>query len=581
MSGRGRGINNAPAWMNERGGSDRGDPNRPPDAYPPPPPPSRYRPADYFDDRPVPGGGGGYNNSNDHRGPFRRGPPPRGGGGRDNHRGPPRGGGGGGGGHSRGPSRRPPPGVIVFHSREEEDAWVEDRRRKRQARPSKFDQAPVGLGAVTTAAVNPVEVAAAAAAALAAAAGPQQTRHARRLYVGNLPIGVTEEQIHREFRHAIETAYVPPPPLTEDPILSVYINHERRFCFLEFKTVEMTTACMTLDGYTLQGQSLKIKRPNDYSEALAPRVHPSALPNLDVSRLGMISGTLLDGPNKIFIGGLHYHLTDAQVLELLQAFGPVKAFHLVKADPEGVLSKGYCFVEYVDPNVTHTAIQGLNGMDIGGGKSLTARLAGERSGDMPGASHSAAPAAESLASGPGQPPPNRTIVHGYDIEALVDAAMGKGTMPTQPVYVDAMGVPLTRIIPLALQIATAAAEATSNMAGSGTNAASPAPNNAPGRVLVLHNMVQSEDLATSEDYAALKEEVQEECAKFGVLKSVVIPRSAEGSTAPSAIGKIFLQYSTAEEAAKATRELQGRQFGDAVVQVTTLSEDDFETGKLR
>ena len=469
--------------------------------------------------------------------------------------------------------------MIVFHSREEEDAWVEERRRKRQARPSKFDQAPAGLGAVAAAGVNPVEVAAAAAAALAAAAGPQQTRHARRLYVGNLPIGVTEEQIHREFRHAIETAYVPPPPLTEDPILSVYINHERRFCFLEFKTVEMTTACMTLDGYTLQGQSLKIKRPNDYSEALAPRVHPSALPNLDVSRLGMISGTILDGPNKIFIGGLHYHLTDAQVLELLQAFGPVKAFHLVKADPEGVLSKGYCFVEYVDPNVTHTAIQGLNGMDIGGGKSLTARLAGERSGDMAGTSHSVVPAAESLASAPGQPPPNRTIVHGYDIEALVDAAMGKGTMPTQPVYVDAMGVPLTRIIPLALQVAKAAAEATSNTTGPAANGGAPA--NGPGRVLVLHNMVQSEDLATSEDYAALKQEVQEECAKFGVLKSVVIPRNAEGAVAPSAVGKIFLQYNTPEEAAKATQELQGRQFGDAVVQVTTLSEDDFETGKLR
>ena len=568
MSGRGRGINNAPAWMNDQHG---GGPGAPPAA---PPPPSRYRPADYFDDRPVPGSGGGYNNND--RGPFRRGPPPPRGGGRD-YRGPPRG--GGGGGRPRGPPRRPPPGIVVFHSREEEDAWVEERRRKRQARPSKFDQAPAGFSAAA-AVVNPVDVAAAAAAALAAAAGPQQTRHARRLYVGNLPIGVTEEQIHKEFRHAIETAYIPPPHLTEDPILSVYINHERRFCFLEFKTVEMTTACMNLDGYMLQGQSLKIKRPNDYSEALAPRVHPSALPNLDVSRLGMISGTVLDGPNKIFIGGLHYHLTDAQVLELLQAFGPVKAFHLVKADPEGVLSKGYCFVEYVDPNVTHPAIQGLNGMDIGGGKSLTARLAGERAGDMMGMSHSPVPAAATLASAPGQPPPNRTIVHGYDIEALVDAAMGKAMMPTQPVYVDAMGVPLTRIIPLALQVATAAAEATT------LNAVDPATNgvaasaSAPSRVLVLHNMVQSEDLATSEDYAALKQEVQEECAKFGVLKSVVIPRNAEGSTLPSAVGKIFLQYSTVEEAARATQELQGRQFGDSVVQVTTLSEDDFETGKL-
>ena len=318
MSGRGRGIVNTPAWMNDpqHGGAVGG-------GAPPPPPPQAgrsSRPLDYFDDRPIQG-----NFFRDRGPPGRRGPPPHHrGGGRSNdyhnRRGPPPRGGGG-------PRGRPPPGVIVFRSREEEDAWVEERRRKRQARASKFDQGPAGLAGTSAAAaaVNPADVAAAAAAALAAAAGPQQTRHARRLYVGNLPIGVTEDQIHVEFSQAIERAYVPPPPLTEDPILSVYINHERRFCFLEFKTVEMTTACMSLDGYTLQGQALKIKRPNDYSEALAPRVHPSALPNLDVSRLGMISGTVLDGPNKIFIGGLHYHLTDAQVLELLQAFGPVKA----------------------------------------------------------------------------------------------------------------------------------------------------------------------------------------------------------------------------------------------------------------
>jgi splicing factor U2AF subunit len=54
------------------------------------------------------------------------------------------------------------------------------------------------------------------------------------------------------------------------------------------------------------------------------------MPELDVSRLGIISPTVLGGPNKIFIGGLHYHFTNSQVLELLQAFGKVKAFHLVK-----------------------------------------------------------------------------------------------------------------------------------------------------------------------------------------------------------------------------------------------------------
>eukprot|EP00521_Asterionellopsis_glacialis_P018581 CAMPEP_0195298430 /NCGR_PEP_ID=MMETSP0707-20130614/23442_1 /TAXON_ID=33640 /ORGANISM="Asterionellopsis glacialis, Strain CCMP134" /LENGTH=121 /DNA_ID=CAMNT_0040360537 /DNA_START=58 /DNA_END=419 /DNA_ORIENTATION=+ len=121
----------------------------------------------------------------------------------------------------------------------------------------------------------------------------------------------------------------------------------------------MTTACMALDGINIMGKGkVKIKRPNDYNPSLAPPVHSSAVPLLDVSRLGIISGTVNDGPNKIFIGGLHYHLMDDQVLELLAAFGKVRAFHLVKEDADAVSSKGYCFVEYMDPAATPVAVMG-------------------------------------------------------------------------------------------------------------------------------------------------------------------------------------------------------------------------------
>jgi splicing factor U2AF subunit len=136
------------------------------------------------------------------------------------------------------------------------------------------------------------------------AAVPQQTRHARRLYIGNLPPHVTEQELHVFFRAAVEQALVEKLREGEDPILSVYINHERRFCFLEFKTVEMATACLALDGIDIEGKGkVKVKRPNDYNPTMAPKVHPSAIPQLDVSRLGIIGGTVQDGPNKIFIGG--------------------------------------------------------------------------------------------------------------------------------------------------------------------------------------------------------------------------------------------------------------------------------------
>jgi splicing factor U2AF 65 kDa subunit len=579
-----------------------------------------------------PGGGGGYNDGGG-----------RGGGGGYND------GGGRGGGYGAwdrdggGPpnSRRRkavPPNVIVFNSLHEEREWVAERRRKRQARKSRFDVTPQDMGLPFVAPLLALDPNASSLMSSMhspyAQASPQQllysdpshasspyyggggvgqqanmglplqTRHARRLYVGNLPLQITEDQILKAFREAIHLTLQPGPGVNvhdDDPILSVYINHERRFCFLEFKTVELCSACMALDGLeVVPGQPpVKVKRPNDYIPSQAP---PELFkPVLDLTKLGIISPTVLDGPNKIFIGGLHYHLQDNQVLELLQAFGKVKAFHLVKNEPDTSLSKGYCFVEYADPAVTAVAVAGLNGMDIGGGKSLTARLAGERGGmamPMPAVPPPLPPPSPASASGgfgtvPGH---DKTIVAGYDVEALVDAAMGQGHMPAGPTYFDAYQQPLTRVMPI-LPFATVArppppppvvaAAATpapaplNTMVSSSTTATPAAPPKEATRVLVLLNMVTDEDLATEEGHQGLVDEVREECAKFGVLNDIIIPREVGNGVEASALRKVFLLYASTRDALQAEKELTGRQFGSNVVDTLYYPEQAFIAGLLR
>ena len=289
---------------------------------------------------------------------------------------------------------------------------------------------------------------------------------------------VSEQDVHDFFRNAIRTALVVPEEgasssssrgsgsnvrrqyLDADPIISVYINRERRFAFLEFKTMEICTACLALDGIDVMGRGkVKVKRPNDYNPALAPSGSPSppgdggpssSAVQLDTSRLGIVSPSVPDGPHKIFIGGMPYHLTESQVLELLSAFGRVRAFHLVKADPAAATSKGYCFVEYGDQTVTQIAVVGLNGMDMGGGKQLSARMASAR-GNVPpggggggmGAGGAPSPGGDfmsgmggmmggGMAAGgaiaiPGAAVP--AVVDGVDVDALLNAAMGGGVLP--------------------------------------------------------------------------------------------------------------------------------------------------------
>ena len=48
----------------------------------------------------------------------------------------------------------------------------------------------------------------------------------------------------------------------------------------------------------------------------------------------------------------------------------------------------------------------------------------------------------------------------------------------------------------------------------------------------------------------------------------------------SAMLKIFLEYSTIQDAAKAERELSGRKFGSAVVACTYFGEKEYSSGQL-
>ncbi|KAK4051593.1 hypothetical protein OIV83_002733 [Microbotryomycetes sp. JL201] len=191
-------------------------------------------------------------------------------------------------------------------------------------------------------------------------------RQSRRLYVGNITTEATEEIIRHFFNSKLtEMGLLSDGKLGDDlhglglkgdePVISVHLNYEKNYAFVEFRNAEEATNALGFDGIIFQNSALKIRRPKDYIGAdneQAPHVP------------GVISTNVPDTPNKIFIGGLPSYLTDDQVIELLKSFGELRAFNLVKEGGTGQ-SKGFAFCEYVDPSVTEVACQGLNGMELG------------------------------------------------------------------------------------------------------------------------------------------------------------------------------------------------------------------------
>jgi len=140
------------------------------------------------------------------------------------------------------------------------------------------------------------------------------------------------------------------------------------------KSVELCEVGMKFDGIDFFGVALRIRRPNDYNAAAAAAIPRRPEPPLHLDRLEIVSTDVPEGPEKVFLGGLPYHLTTAQVKELLVPFGKLRSFNLIK-QINAVSNKGYCFFEFRDPSITDGAMAALRGIELGGGPLTAMRTA--------------------------------------------------------------------------------------------------------------------------------------------------------------------------------------------------------------
>ncbi|KAK0613020.1 hypothetical protein B0T17DRAFT_542551 [Bombardia bombarda] len=100
--------------------------------------------------------------------------------------------------------------------------------------------------------------------------------------------------------------------------------------------------------------------------------------------------------------------------------------------------------------------------------------------------------------------------------------------------------------------------------------------NEVGRVLQLLNMVTPDELTDNDDYEEIRDDVQEECEKFGKIVSLKIPRPVGVDRQSAGVGKIFIKFETVESATKALRALAGRKFADRTVVTTYFPEENFD-----
>jgi splicing factor U2AF subunit len=187
----------------------------------------------------------------------------------------------------------------------------------------------------------------------------QLNRQQRRIYVGNLPPNVSEDSISDFISNAFFKLEI--PGTEANAVVSTHLNTEKNFAYCEFKTNEEATEAMQLHGLKWDDHVLTVLRPRDY--------------NSQDSQLVLAGvGDVKESPFKIFVGGIPPYLSEENIRDLLEAFGELRTFKLIK-DPVTTLSKGFAICEYANPDVTDVACEGLHGLELGDNRLIMQRAA--------------------------------------------------------------------------------------------------------------------------------------------------------------------------------------------------------------
>ncbi|CAG7886151.1 unnamed protein product [Brassica rapa] len=388
------------------------------------------------------------------------------------------------------------------------------------------------------------------------------TRHARRVYVGGLSPQANEHvnYIHSlffaMFQHLILTLTYSPALQSVatffsqvmaavggntagpgDAVVNVYIKHEKKFAFGEMRFVEEASNAISLNEiiFELNRTQTKPRRTSDYNPSLAASLSPShPSPHLNLAAVGLTPGASggLEGPDRIFVGGLPYYFTELQVRELLESFGALKGFDLVK-DRETGNSKGYAFCVYQDVAVTDIACAALNGIKMGD-KTLTVRRANQ--GTM-------------------QPKPEQESILLYAQQQIAFQV---------------------KLVIVMLVMSLLRLNQLRNCCLFQVNMLQPGP--VATTVVCLTQVVNEDELRDDEEFEDIMDDMRQEGGKFGAFTNVLIPRPSPSGEPVAGLGKVFLKYGDTDGSSRARSGMNGRKFGGNEVIAVFYPEDKFDLG---
>jgi len=277
--------------------------------------------------------------------------------------------------------------------------------------------------------------------------------------------------------------------------------------YVEFRTIDLVEKALALTGTVVMGLPIMVQ----LTESERNKLHPGD------GSLNLPPGvTASHGSMQLYVGSLHFNLTESDIKQVFEPFGELEFVDLHR-DPMTGRSKGYAFVQYKRAEDARMALEQMEGFELAG-RTLRVNTVHEK-GTV---KYTVQDSLDESGGG--------------NLNAASRQALMQKLARTEPAF--SLPEPAPRPnIPQAMQ----------------------------SRSVLLKNMFDPEEETERDWDKDLAEDVKGECeSKYGAVTAIKVEKETQG--------EIYVKFDSIDSAKKAIQGLNGRWFGGRQVSAAFISD---------
>ncbi|KAK7064256.1 hypothetical protein R3P38DRAFT_2823346 [Favolaschia claudopus] len=326
---------------------------------------------------------------------------------------------------------------------------------------------------------------------------------ARSVFVSQLAARLTARDLGYFFEEKLGEGSVMDSRIVTDRMS----RRSKGIAYVEFRSVDLVDKAIDLTGTVVMGRPIHIQ----HTESERNKLHPGD------GNLNLPPGVTAPhgGSMQLYVGSLHFNLTESDIRQVFEPFGDLEFVDLHK-DPTTGRSKGYAFVQYKRGEDAKMALEQMEGFELAG-RTLRVNTVHEKG-----------------------------TVRYTQTESLDDSGGGNLNAASR----QALMQKLARIEPAQ----TIEPISRPNI-----------PQTMQSRSVLLKNMFNPEEETEPDWDTDLADDVKGECQeKYGKVEAIKVEKETQG--------EIYVKFDNIESAKKAVQGLNGRWFGGNQVSAAFISD---------